>query len=127
MKSTVSAVVFASIMSISAGETTTVPITSFPSTASVPVSAPTATCTGSTAGWADVDGDGCAWYEIHDLPGCPYYGDYAGYDANTGEPIIGESGLVANDNCCHCFGTAVSEVYYIFNEGFDNTIAFLIL
>ena len=48
---------------------------------------------------------------MNDLPGCPYYGDYAGYDANTGEPIIGESGSVANDNCCHCFGTAVSEVY----------------
>ena len=61
---------------------------------------------GSTPDWVDVDGDGCGWYEISDLPGCPYYGDWAGYDINTGEVLVG--GSVANDNCCYCFGTAVS-------------------
>jgi len=74
----------------------------------VPVSAPTSTCTGSTPGWVDVDGDGCDWYELYEPLGCPYGGDYAGYDLNTGEMIVGEPGSVANDNCCHCFGTAVS-------------------
>ncbi len=35
-------------------------------------------CEGSTVGWVDVDGDGCGWYEVNDLPGCPYFGQYDG-------------------------------------------------
>ena len=81
-------------------------ITPFPTMDSVPVPAPTSTCMGSTPDWVDVDGDGCGWYEASDLPGCPYWGDWAGIDDNTGEFIVG--GSVANDNCCYCFGTAVS-------------------
>ena len=88
---------------------TSFPITPFPTSPPVPVSAPT--CTGSTPGWVDVDGDGCEWYEQNDPLGCPYSGDWAGYDENTGEVLVGEAGSVANANCCHCFGTAVSKVF----------------
>ncbi|KAL3761808.1 hypothetical protein ACHAWU_001324 [Discostella pseudostelligera] len=79
-------------MSITNGETT-VPtpyptyIYAFPTYAPI---APTATCTGSTPGWVDVFGNGCAWWEEYDEPGCPYGGD-----ENTGGP---------KDNCCYCFG-----------------------
>ena len=41
-------------------------------------------CTGNTAGWVDVSGDGCDWYERYDLVGAP-----------------GGIG-VANDICCFC-------------------------
>ena len=55
MKSAVSAIIFASIISITTGETT-VP-TPYPTYATFPSYAPIApTCTGSTAGWVDVDG-----------------------------------------------------------------------
>lgn len=64
-------------------------------------------------------GRGCDYYELNDAPGCPKEGDYN--DDDTGNISV------ANDNCCHCFGTGVSEVYYFVNECFDNTIAFLIL
>ena len=67
----------------------------------------TGDCT-NTPGWADIDGDGCDWYELYEIPGCPSFGDYTGYDVNTGEPLVGAS--VANDNCCHCFGTAVRDI-----------------
>jgi len=101
MKSAVSAIIFASIISITTGETT-VPTPSLTS-APFPLT-PTATCTGSTPGWVDAVGDGCAWYEMNDEPGCPKYGDFGGYDWKTGEPIIGEPGSVPKDNCCYCFG-----------------------
>jgi len=104
-----SVIIFGSIMPITADETTAAPITPLPSTASVPVSAPTSTCTGSTPGWVNVYGNGCDWYEQNDLPGCPYFGAYVGIDDSTGELIIGEPGSVGNGNCCYCFGTAVSK------------------
>ena len=54
-------------------------------------------CTGNTVGWVDVLGNGCDWYEINDLLGCPSYGHL--YDGGMG---------VADDNCCFCAGTGVS-------------------
>ena len=62
-------------------------------------SEPTSSCTGNTLNWIDSHGDGCDWYKIADLPGCPLYG--SDYEGSMG---------VANDNCCHCSGTAVSYV-----------------
>ena len=102
MQSAVSAIIifFASIISITTGETT-VPTLS-PTYAPFPLT-PTATCTGSTPGWVDVYGDGCGFYEANDDPGCPNMGDFAGYDENTGEWIIGEPGSLPKDNCCYCF------------------------
>ena len=35
------------------------------------VSAAPSVCTGNTAGWVDVSGDGCDWYERYDLVGAP--------------------------------------------------------
>lgn len=46
-------------------------------------------CT-DTAGWEDSFGDGCSWYNDHDSPGCPLYGQDVG-DLGT-----------AKDNCCYC-------------------------
>ena len=43
-----------------------------------------------TPDWVDEWDDGCDWYETHDDPGCPTYGNFGG---NLGS---------ANDNCCHC-------------------------
>lgn len=68
-------------------------------------------CTGNTPGWTDIEGDGCEWYETFELPGCPLYGDFTEVNTTSGEPLS----TVANDNCCHCFGTAVSIVYCIMN------------
>jgi hypothetical protein len=66
-----------------------------PSVSSSPTdSSKPSTC--DTPGWVDSFGDGCDWYELYDLPGCPYFG-------NEG----GEMG-VADDNCCYCAGTGVS-------------------
>merc|ERR1719401_2695666 len=48
-------------------------------------------CAGSTPGWVDSYGDPCAWYERHDAPGCPVYGNL--FEGNMGLP---------KDNCCHC-------------------------
>ncbi len=59
---------------------------------------PTSPCTGNTPGWVDIVGDGCEWYEASDHPGCPIYGNE--YEGSMG---------VANDNCCYCAGTDVSE------------------
>ena len=66
-------------------------------------------CEGSTPGWIDVDGMGCGWYERNEAPGCPIWGDYTGYDIVTRVkfPDVNRVG-VANNNCCHCRGTAVS-------------------
>ena len=64
----------------------------------------------------DVDGNGCEWYEMCDEPGCPYNGDYAGWDVNTGELLVGEPDSVANANCCHCFGTEVSKVSQVIHH-----------
>lgn len=68
-------------------------------------------CEGSSPGWVDVDGMGCGWYERNEAPGCPIWGDYTGYDIVTRVkyPDINRVG-VANNNCCHCRGTAVSEL-----------------
>lgn len=68
-------------------------------------------CEGSTPGWVDVDGMGCGWYERNEAPGCPIWGDYTGYDIVTRVkfPDINRVG-VANNNCCHCQGTAVREL-----------------
>lgn len=68
-------------------------------------------CEGSTPGWVDVDGMGCGWYERNEAPGCPIWGDYTGYDIVTRVkfPDVNRVG-VANNNCCHCQGTAVSEL-----------------
>ena len=68
-------------------------------------------CSGSTPGWVDVDGMGCGWYERNEAPGCPIWGDYTGYDIVTRVkfPDVNRVG-VANNNCCHCQGTAVSEL-----------------
>jgi hypothetical protein len=67
-------------------------------------------CEGSTPGWLDVDGMGCGWYERNEAPGCPIWGDYTGYDIVTRVkfPDVNRVG-VANNNCCHCQGTAVSD------------------
>ena len=54
-------------------------------------------CANDTVGWVDVAGDGCDWYEVNDLPGCPHHGN--SHDGGSG---------VANDHCCFCAGTGVS-------------------
>ena len=61
------------------------------------LSARPSVCTGNTVGWVDVAGDGCDWYEVNDLPGCPHHGN--SHDGGSG---------VANDHCCFCAGTGVS-------------------
>ena len=69
-------------------------------------------CEGSTPGWVDVDGMTCEWYENNEPPGCPIWGDYTGYDIVTRIkfPDFNRVG-VANNNCCHCQGTAVSNLF----------------
>jgi len=54
---------------------------------------PASPCTGNTPGWIDDLDNGCEFYEAHDLPGCPYFG----------EVLEGTMGA-ANDNCCYCSG-----------------------
>ena len=49
----------------------------------------------STLDWRDSYGDGCDWYEAHDSPGRPLYGN----DCLSGVDCDGNMG-VANDNCC---------------------------
>ena len=46
---------------------------------------------GNTPNWTDEFGDGCEWYQMSDLPGCPELGDL--YEGPNG---------VANDHCCWC-------------------------
>lgn len=71
--------------------------TYIPTVTQVPtMSAAPSVCTGNTAGWVDVFGEGCDWYEVNDLPGCSYWGPF----------LDGGMGL-ANDNCCFCAGTGV--------------------
>lgn len=59
-----------------------------------------------TPGWVDHSGNGCDWYKIWDTPGCPWSGNFAGYDID-GLPLVG--GSVARDNCCYCAGTDASK------------------
>jgi hypothetical protein len=65
----------------------------------------TTQCEGSTVGWVDSYGDGCGWYEVNDLPGCPNHGNLWG----------GGMG-VADDNCCYCAGTGVSLIARIISQ-----------
>ena len=74
------------------------PTTPFPTRVVDPTPKPTSPCTGNTPDWVDVDGYGCEWWEVNDSPDCPLHGDE--YEGTMG---------VANDNCCYCAGTAVSE------------------
>jgi len=60
----------------------------------------TTQCEGDTAGWVDNSGNGCNWYEINDMLGCPQHGHY--YDGGMG---------VADDNCCFCAGIGVRFIY----------------
>ena len=76
----------------------TTPVPTYPPTATQPTRSPVIPCTGNTPGWVDSVGDGCEWYEFYDSPGCRFFGDE--YEGTMG---------VANDNCCYCTGTAVSE------------------
>ena len=78
--------------------TTPPPATPYPTWVIDPTPKPTSPCTGNTPDWVDVDGYGCEWWEVNDSPGCPLHGDE--YEGTMG---------VANDNCCYCAGTAVSE------------------
>ena len=48
-------------------------------------------CDGDYPDWVDLFGDGCSWYETHDLPGCELYG--MSYPGEMGS---------ARDNCCYC-------------------------
>ena len=59
----------------------------------IPTPKPISSCSGDTPNWKDPDNFSCAWYDVDDAPGCPWYGDYEGSDG------------VANINCCWCFGT----------------------
>ncbi|KAK1733314.1 hypothetical protein QTG54_016031 [Skeletonema marinoi] len=68
----------------------------WPTYSPTPPTSTSSSCTGSTPGWTDIDGDGCDWYEMNDSPGCPLYGD----------SHVGELGS-ANENCCYCFSTDV--------------------
>ena len=52
-----------------------------------------------TPDWVDEWDDGCDWYETHDDPGCPTYGNFGG---NLGS---------MNDNCCHCKETGSTNSY----------------
>ena len=73
--------------------------TYYPTAPAVPTAKPTSPCEGNTPDWEDVDGDGCDWYEMMDLPGCPRHGNL--YRGARG---------VADDNCCYCAGTGVRSV-----------------
>ncbi len=57
-------------------------------------------CEGSTAGWVDSFGNGCDWYKVNNLPGCPIHGSL--WDGGMG---------VADDNCCFCADTGVSFIH----------------
>lgn len=76
-------------------------------------SSPTPECM-NTPEWIDYNGFRCDYYEVVDMPGCPYFGTNDGYDVNTGEPVAG--GSTANDNCCYCKTTAVSEKKWAMNS-----------
>jgi hypothetical protein len=58
-------------------------------------------CEGDTVGWVNSYGDGCNWYEVNDLPGCPNFGP--NWDGGMGV-------AVADPNCCYCTGTGVSVI-----------------
>ena len=75
------------------------PSTPFPTEPVVPTPEPTSPCEGNTPNWRDMDGFGCDWWEMMDMPGCPLYGDM----------YVGDMGA-ANENCCYCAGTGVSAI-----------------
>ncbi len=80
--------------------------TSSPTVSDAPTtSAAPSMCIGSTVGWVDSFGDGCDWYEVHDLPGCPYGGN--AFDGGMG---------VADENCCFCAGTGVSVIVIVITQ-----------
>ena len=55
-----------------------------------------------TPGWSDVDQFTCAWYEEHDAPGCPVYGDSFAWKFKDGEVHEPFGDGTANHNCCYC-------------------------
>jgi hypothetical protein len=59
-----------------------------------------------TPGWADADNFSCQWYEQNEPLGCPIYGDLRPWKFKDGvvEPSFGDG--TANQNCCHCRGSA---------------------
>lgn len=75
------------------------PVTPYPTDAMArtPDPASPSPCDNDAPDWVDFLGYGCDWYEVNDMPGCPYFG-------NGNEGAMG----VANDNCCYCAGTHVS-------------------
>jgi len=62
-----------------------------------PVSSCNGAKTGGMAGWKDINGSGCDWYEVNDSPGCPRFGDISGI------------GGTAKDNCCFCRSSSTSD------------------
>ena len=67
------------------------PLTTYPPTTTRRTRSLVMPYTGKTPDWVDVDGHGCEWWQVNDLPGYPLYGDE--YEGTMG---------VANDNCCYC-------------------------
>jgi len=59
-------------------------------------SKPTQLCVDNVT-WIDYFGDNCEWYETHDEPGCPNYGNTSEDDSIWGS---------AHDNCCYCGGSS---------------------
>jgi len=59
-----------------------------------------------TPDWADADYFTCEWYEANDAQGCPIYGDLRPWRYKDGEVYEAFGDGTANDNCCHCKGTA---------------------
>jgi hypothetical protein len=55
-----------------------------------------------TPGWTDIDTFTCAWYEEHDAPGCPTYGDKYSWKYKDGVIYEPFGDGTANHNCCHC-------------------------
>jgi len=51
-------------------------------------------CTGNTPNWSIYGVFGCNWFEVNDLPGCPYNGDFSNGGMGS-----------AKDNCCYCSST----------------------
>ena len=54
-------------------------------------------CESDTVGWVNSYGDGCDWYEVNNLPGCPNFGP--NWDGGMG---------VADLNWYYCASTGVS-------------------
>ena len=73
------------------------PLTTYPPTTTRPTRSLVMPYTGKTPDWVDVDGHGCEWWQVNDLPGYPLYGDE--YEGTMG---------VANENCCYFTRTVIS-------------------